>query len=183
MTDNTDDDHSVSRRDVLRTGAMTAGAVGLVTGGSGSASALVVAGPDSSSDTRTDDDHGTGDGRSNDDTGTADSSGTDDDGSDEKRGGRGQVDGDPERNRPFRLSSGPSKISRHASCMAEESAQQTYLGYDIEYCDEDDSEDTLYVIPDEATLARSEVYEFRAIQPCTATENELVAFGPSDQDC
>lgn len=182
MTDNTDTDDSVTRRDVLRTGAVTAGAVGLVTGASGSASALIVAGPDSSSDNRAAADRGTGDGRSTDDTGTADSSGTGD-GSDEKRGGRGQVDGDPERNRPFTLSSGPTGVSRHASCMAEQSQEQTYLEYDIQYCDDDDDEDTLYVIPDEATLAQTEVYEFRAIRPCRATNNELVAFGPSDQDC
>lgn len=103
--------------------------------------------------------------------------------SDEKRGGRGQIDGDADRNRPFTLADAPTGVARNASCMSEESAEQTYLEYEIQYCDSDDDSDaTLYVIPDEAELAQQEVYEFRAIQECRDSENQLVAFGPTNQD-
>lgn len=103
-------------------------------------------------------------------------------GQDEKRGGRAQVDGDTNRNEPWTLSSTPEGASRNASCMANQSAEQMYLEYNIEYCNSDD-EATLFVIPDEAALAQQEVYEFRSIRPCRASENELVAFGPSNQEC
>lgn len=137
----------VTRRSVLRTGAVTAGAVTI-----GAAGAVA-------------NDH--------DDNG---------EGSDEKRGGRAQVEGDPQRNEPFTLSDTPSEATLSASCMAEESAPQAYLEYDIEYCNED-NEDTMYVIPDEAELAQDETYVFRAVQECKATDNTLVAIGPSNQEC
>lgn len=99
-----------------------------------------------------------------------------------KRGGRAQVDGTIHRNEPWRLSSSPTGTDRNASCMSAESAPQTYLQYDIEYCNREDSA-TLYVIPDEAALAQQEVYEFRSVRPCRASDLEKVAFGPSNQDC
>lgn len=99
-----------------------------------------------------------------------------------KQGGRAQVDGTVNRNEPWTLSTGPSDISRHASCMATESAEQWYLEYDIEYCNSDD-EATMYVIPDEAELAQDQVYEFRASRPCRANDLTMVALGPSDDEC
>lgn len=65
--------------------------------------------------------------------------------------------------------------------MSEESAQQMYLEYDIEYCNGD--EDTMYVIPDEAHLQQDEVYAIRATEECDASDNTLIAFGPSERDC
>lgn len=102
-------------------------------------------------------------------------------GSDEKRGGRVQVEEEPRRNVPFELSDGPSGVTMGASCMSGESAPQGYLEYDIQYCDGE--EDTMYVIPEEAELAQDEVYEFRAVQECKATDDWLAAFGPSNRDC
>lgn len=103
-------------------------------------------------------------------------------GSNEKRGGRAQVEGNPDRNRPFTLSDTPEEATMSASCMSGESAQQVYLEYGIEYCDSDndESDDTMYVIPNEAHLSQDETYMFRAIQDCKATDNTLVAFGPSN---
>lgn len=155
----TNDSNDVTRRTVLRAGAVTAGAVTI--GAAGAAA-------------HHDDDHDEGGDGENGENGEGG-------GSDEKRGGRAQVD-DARRNEPFVLSSSPTGVSRHASCMSEESAQQTYLEYDIEYCESGD-EATMYIIPDEAELAQEEVYEFRAVQECRATDNELVALGPSDSEC
>lgn len=147
----------VTRRSVLKTGAVTAGAVTI--GAAGAAA-------------RHDDDHEEGGG-----------DGDEGEGSDEKRGGRAQVDGDVRRNEPFTLSDTPSSVARGASCMSEESADQMYLEYDVQYCEDDDDETTMYIIPDEAELAQDEVYEFRAVQECKATDNQLVALGPSNQEC
>lgn len=99
-----------------------------------------------------------------------------------KQGGRAQVDGTVNRNEPWTLSDTPTGATRNASCMATESAQQAYLEYTIEYCNSDD-EATMFVIPDEAELAQEQVYEFRASRPCRATDNTMVAFGPSNQAC
>lgn len=103
----------------------------------------------------------------------------------ERRGGRAQVDGEVRQNEPFTLSYVASGIARNASCMADESAEQLYLEYDVQYCDDDDDETTLYVLPEAAELASDEVYEFRAVQECRDSENDMVAFGPSngDHDC
>lgn len=105
-------------------------------------------------------------------------------GADEKRGGRAQLDGTADRNRPFTLTL-QGTDPRNASCMSGESAMQTYLKYQIDYCDsnDDDSEGTLYVIPDEAELNPEEVYEIRAIRPCRESSLERVAFGPSNASC
>ena len=100
-----------------------------------------------------------------------------------KRGGRGHVDGTADRNRPFTLRL-EGTDSRDASCMAEESAEQVYLTYSIQYCDSDDDEDaTFYVLPDEAELVETETYVIRSIRPCRASDLEQVAFGPAREDC
>lgn len=100
----------------------------------------------------------------------------------EKRGGRAQVEGEPPRNARFTLSDTFTGATMSASCMADESADQAYLEYEIEYCD-DDGDDTMYVIPDEAALAQDETYVIRSVHECKATDNTLVAFGPARQDC
>ncbi|PSP97433.1 hypothetical protein BRC89_11370 [Halobacteriales archaeon QS_4_70_19] len=140
----TRDDTDVSRRSVLRKGAVTASALAVgSTVASGSAA--------------------------------ADSAG--------KRGGRAQVDGEVDRNRPFTIMPDGTD-TRNASCMSAESAMQTYLTYRIQYCDSDDEEDaSLYVIPDEAELAPNEVYEIRSVTPCRANDLQKVAFGPSNESC
>lgn len=102
-------------------------------------------------------------------------------GRDEKRGGRAQVEGNPQQNQRFEISDQPDGVFRNASCMAEESAQQLYLEYDVEYCN--GGEDTMYVIPNEAHLQNDEVYAVRATEECKATDNTLVAFGPSEREC
>lgn len=155
----------VTRRSVLRTGAVTAGAV-----------TIGAAGAAANHDDSDHDNNGNG-GNGNDGNGEGES--------DQKRGGRAQVEGDPQPNEPFTLSDSPTEATMSASCMSEESAPQVYLEYDIEYCndDDDDNDDTMYVIPDEAELAQDEVYEFRSTQECKASDNTLVAFGPSNQDC
>lgn len=153
----------VTRRSVLKTGAATAGAITI--GAAGAAA-------------HHDDDHEGGGGN-----GSGDGNSSEGEGSDQKRGGRAQVDGDVRRNEPFTLSDSPSNITRGASCMSEESADQMYLEYDVQYCEDDDDETTMYIIPDEAELAQDEVYEFRAVQECKATDNQLVALGPSNQEC
>ena len=102
-----------------------------------------------------------------------------------KRGGRAQVEGDeaPDRNRPFTLQLSGTE-PRGASCMSGESAEQTYLLYDIQYCDSDeDSDASMYVIPDEAELVESETYVIRSVQECKANENYKVAFGPARESC
>lgn len=114
-----------------------------------------------------------------------------------KRGGRAQVDGDARRNVPFELNSMPTNVSLGASCMSAESATQTYLEYDIQYCDseEDQTDARLYVIPDEAPLVQDETYEIRSIQTCKEPgdgpgddgfENDdiqKVAFSPANHEC
>lgn len=147
MTDET----TLSRRSILRNGAVAAGA--LAAGGAVTGS---VSGGLSSS--------------------TATSN---------KRGGRAQVDEEPDRNRPFTLSSAPESATRSASCMSEEPADQTYLLYDIQYCDseDDESDASMYVIPAEAELAQDETYVIRSIQKCKANENYKVAFGPAQESC
>lgn len=114
-----------------------------------------------------------------------------------KRGGRAQVDGDARRNVPFELNSMPSMVSLGASCMSEESASQTYLGYEIQYCDsqEDQTDARLYLIPDEAPLVQDETYEIRSIQTCKepgdgpdddeyeSDEIQKVAFSPANHEC
>ena len=101
-----------------------------------------------------------------------------------KRGGRAQIDGEVDRNRPFTLQLSGSN-SRPASCMSEESAMQAYLTYSIEYCDSDDDDEDaeMYVIPDEAELAESETYVIRSIQECRANDLQKVAFGPAPHGC
>lgn len=100
----------------------------------------------------------------------------------DKRGGRAQVEGEPRRNARFTLSGSFTGATMSASCMADESAEQAYLEYDIEYCDGDD-DDTMYVIPEEAELAQDETYVIRSVQECKATDNTLIAFGPAQHDC
>ena len=100
-----------------------------------------------------------------------------------KRGGRAQVDGEVDRNRPFTLQlSGGDQ--RPASCMSAESVVQTYLTYSIEYCDSDDDEDAeMYVIPDDAELDEDETYVIRSVRECRANDLRKVAFGPARTDC
>lgn len=112
-----------------------------------------------------------------------------------KQGGRAQVEGEPRRNVPFRLSSTPESATMlNASCMSAESAQQAYLGYGIRYCDSDGDEneddDTMYVIPDEARLNEDQVYEFRSVQLCKepgdgydSEDIHKVAFSPANHEC
>lgn len=101
----------------------------------------------------------------------------------QKRGGRAQAEGDVRRNEPFTLVPDGTSM-RNASCMASQSATQTYLTYDIDYCGSDDGSDaTLYVIPDEAELAPNEVYEIRSVTPCRESDLLKVAFGPSNESC
>lgn len=103
--------------------------------------------------------------------------------SSEKRGGRAQGEGDLRRNEPFTLMADGTSM-RNASCMASESATQTYLTYTISYCSSDNDEDaTLYVIPEEAELAPNEVYEIRSVTPCRESDLQKVAFGPSNESC
>lgn len=99
----------------------------------------------------------------------------------DKRGGRGQIDGEARRNDPFTVGS-PGTTDRMASCMAADSATQTYLSYEITYCSDGETA-TLYVIPDDAPLAPGEEYLIRSSVRCRATDNDRVAFGPSNQNC
>ena len=102
-----------------------------------------------------------------------------------KRGGRAQLDGTVRRNEPFMITV-EGTDTRNASCMSSESALQTYVTYTINYCDsDDDNEDdgTLYMMPDEAKLVDTEVYEIRAIQDCKANDLKMVAMGPSQASC
>lgn len=147
----TDDEPTLSRRSILRNGAVAAGA--LAAGGAVTGS---VSGDLSSSAATSN-----------------------------KRGGRAQVDEEPDRNRPFTLSSTPESATRDASCMSGESAEQTYLLYDIQYCDseDDESDASMYVIPNEAELVQDETYVVRSIQACRANENYKVAFGPARESC
>lgn len=153
----------VTRRSVLKTGAATAGAVTI--GAAGAAA-------------NHDGEGGHGDNGNG-------GNGGENGGNGGKQGGRAQVDGDVRRNQPFTLSSTPTGVARNASCMSGESAEQTYLEYTIQYCEDGDDEDdaTMYVIPDEAELVQDQVYEFRAVQECKATDNQMVALGPSNQEC
>lgn len=101
-----------------------------------------------------------------------------------KRGGRAQLDGTVRRNEPFTLVPDGTDV-RNASCMSANSAMQTYLTYNITYCDsnDDESDGTLYVMPDEAELVSDLVYEIRSITPCRSNDLQKVAFGPSQQAC
>lgn len=101
-----------------------------------------------------------------------------------KRGGRAQADGRVRRGVPFTITPDGTD-DRPATCMAGESAVQTYLTYDIEYCDSDDDESdaTLYVIPDEAELVPTEDYIIRSKTPCRRNDLTKVAFGPSNESC
>ena len=102
----------------------------------------------------------------------------------QKRGGRAQVDGEVRRHEPFTLQlSGTDQ--RNASCMSGESATQTYLLYEIQYCDseDDESDAEMYVIPDEAELVEQEVYAVRSVRPCRESELDKVAFGPANEEC
>lgn len=154
----------VTRRSVLKTGAATAGAVTI--GAAGAAA-------------HHDDDHDEGGNGDNED-----GNGDDNGGNGGKQGGRAQVDDedDVRQNEPFTIQPNGGDM-RNASCMSEESEMQAYLQYDIQYCEGDDDDATLYVIPDEAPLVQDQVYEFRAVQECKATDNQMVAFGPSNQEC
>lgn len=147
----TDDEPILSRRSVLRNGAVATGALTAGSAVTGSVSGGL------SSDAA----------------------------ASNKRGGRAQVDEEPDRNRPFTLSSTPTSATRAASCMSGESADQTYLQYDIQYCDsdDDDSDASMYVIPNEAELAQDETYVIRSIQECKANDNYKVAFGPARESC
>lgn len=102
----------------------------------------------------------------------------------QKRGGRAQFDGDDlRRNEPFTVTPNGTDM-RPASCMSANSATQVYLTYQINYCGSDDETDaTMYVIPDEAELAPNEVYEIHAARPCRANDLTRVAFGPSNESC
>lgn len=102
----------------------------------------------------------------------------------DKRGGRAQIDGEADRNRPFTLQLDGTD-TRGASCMSARSADQVYLTYSIQYCDsnDDESDASMYVIPDEAELAPDETYVIRSIRPCRANDLQKVAFGPAQEDC
>lgn len=106
------------------------------------------------------------------------------DGSDEKRGGRGRMNEEPDRNTPFRVEHEGAE-PRPASCMSEQSAEQVYLRYNVDYCGQNDDGPTLWVIPDEAPLAtgEEEVYQFRSHVECRDSDDVRVAFGPSNQEC
>lgn len=68
--------------------------------------------------------------------------------------------------------------------MSGNSAQQTYLTYSVAYCSsDDDSDGTLYVIPDEAELVPDSTYVFRSSTPCRRNDLQKVAFGPSRTSC
>lgn len=100
-----------------------------------------------------------------------------------KRGGRAQLDGEVQRNEPFQLTPEGTEM-RNASCMSSESASQMYVTYSINYCgSDDDSDGTLYMMPDEAELVPSDVYEIRAVQNCRTNDLQLVAMGPSNEAC
>lgn len=102
-----------------------------------------------------------------------------------KRGGRAQAEGDVRRNEPFTLRL-EGMDTRGASCMSAESADQVYLTYDIWYCDsdeDDDSDATMYVTPDEAELVETETYVIRSVQQCRANDLLKVAFGPAPHGC
>lgn len=101
----------------------------------------------------------------------------------EKRGGRAQVEGKVDRNRPFEITPEGTDM-RPASCMSEHSADQVYLEYTVNYCGSDDESDaTMYVIPDEAELVPDDTYVFRSSTPCRRNNLKKVAFGPAQTSC
>lgn len=67
--------------------------------------------------------------------------------------------------------------------MADESAMQAYLTYDIDRGSDDDSDGTLYVIPDEGELAMRTAYEIHSVTPCRENDLKRVAFGPANEPC
>lgn len=100
-----------------------------------------------------------------------------------KRGGRAQVDGEVQRNKPFTIKMEGTSM-RNASCFSAESAMQTYIEYSINYCgSDDDSDATLYIIPDEAELVPDETYVIHSVTPCRASDLSKVAIGPAQTDC
>jgi hypothetical protein len=85
----------------------------------------------------------------------------------EKRGGRAQINDDEggddvRRDEPFTVEM-TGTVPRDASCKSEQSAMQTYVAYEVTYCDMemnmDDDQVMIYVLPDEAQLVSTEVYD------------------------
>lgn len=100
-----------------------------------------------------------------------------------KQGGRAQVDGSVRRDAPFTIRPNGTDM-RNASCMSANSAIQTYLTYYIDYCDEDQNDDdTMYIIPDEAELAPDQTYVIHSATPCRRNDLQKVAIGPAQESC
>lgn len=99
-----------------------------------------------------------------------------------KSGGRGQTSDPIHLKEPFTVSE-PEEVTRNASCMSDDSAEQEYLLYPFEYCDSSLDGGTVCVIPDDSELDQDRVYEFRSEQECKATSSSKVSFGPSNVDC
>lgn len=114
-----------------------------------------------------------------------------------KSGGRGQTSDEIILNEPFEVKlHEDSPVTRGASCMSDNSAEQKYNLYKFEYCEEDcDTGEegwsthpetcTICVIPDDSDLNEDRVYEFRSEQECDDTRASKVSFGPSNSphDC
>lgn len=99
-----------------------------------------------------------------------------------RRGGRALVDGVVRRNEPFTVDRTGTE-DRGASCMSGDSAEQTYVVYDVDYCN--DGVCVMYVHPDEAPVDDGGVYEFRSpAKDCRDGSSLLkTSFGPSKQRC
>jgi hypothetical protein len=109
----------------------------------------------------------------------------------EKRGGRAQINDDEggddvRRDEPFTVEM-MGTVPWDASCKSEQSAMQTYVAYEVTYCDMemnmDDDQVMIYVLPDEAQLADTEVYEIHSITSCPANDLARISFGPSNESC
>lgn len=104
-----------------------------------------------------------------------------------KSGGRGQTSDTVLLDEPFTVSN-PRPIDTNASCMSDRSAQQDYMRYDFEYCDDGYDGGTICVIPEQSEVNQDRVYEFRSKQDCKAPSSEFqhrFSFGPSnsEHDC
>lgn len=100
-----------------------------------------------------------------------------------KSGGRGQTSSEVRLNVPFTVEF-DQEVTRNASCMSDQSAQQGYNQYHYTYCDESEPAGTFCVIPDEAKVNESRTYEFRSVQDCKGSGfSEKFSFGPANSDC
>lgn len=100
-----------------------------------------------------------------------------------KSGGRGQTSDEIRLNVPFTVEF-DQVVERNASCMSDESAQQEYNQYVYTYCDEEDSDKTFCVIPDDSDVNENRTYEFRSVQDCKGSGfSEKFSFGPANSDC